>query len=115
MKWIKRLLGRMGRKETLAPPPAVATITEARLAEIFLNAPNNPLWDGTLAALDLQVQEELDQTIEESLTNEQLRFRIGGVAALLKFKQALRDYEADARLTQREIEERAAQEQQQAP
>lgn len=100
MKWLKELFSRKAVPK-LKP---VEVITQARLGEMFLNAPDNPLWSATLAALDYQVQEEVDDALGEDLTNEQLRHRMGGVAGLLRFKRTLLDYEAEARLTQEQIE-----------
>lgn len=85
----------------------VQTISEQELGRRFLNAPNNPLWEATLAVLDLQVQEALDGALEETLSNEQLRTRVGGVAELLRFKANLEDRERTARLTETEAEKEA--------
>jgi hypothetical protein len=98
--WMRDRVGRRPQKLKL-----VEVISERELASRFLNAPNSPLWEATLAALDLQVQEELDTTLEESLTNEQLRYRVGGVAGLLRFKANLQDRERQARQTESEQEE----------
>lgn len=84
---------------------AVEVISERELASRFLNAPNHPLWEATLATLDLQVQDALDETLEETLTDQQLRWRIGGVSELLKFKANLLERERQARLTETQAEE----------
>lgn len=100
VKWLLR------DRKKLEP---VRVIGERELAAMFLNAPNNPLWLATHAALDLQVQEELDECLEETLTDQQLRHRTGGVAALLRFKANLQDREQEARRT--ETQDKAADEQ----
>ncbi len=105
MKWLKQLFG-AGRRP---PLQAVQVISERELAGRFLNAPNSPLWEAVLAVLDLQVQEALEESLNETLTNEQLRYRIGGVAELLKFKANLGDRERQARLTERETETEEAE------
>lgn len=92
-------------------PLKVETISEARLQELFLNAPNNPLWQATLAVLDLEVQESLETVIDETLTNELMRFRVGAVAGLLQFKQKLLDREKEARQTQAQAEAKEKEEQ----
>lgn len=99
MRFIKRLFR---RREKLKP---VRVISERELAARFLNAPNSPLWEATLAALDLQVQEAVDETLEETLSNEQLRARVGGVSELLRFKANLLERERAARLTETQTEE----------
>lgn len=90
------------RREQLKP---VRVISERELAARFLNAPNSPLWEATLAALDLQVQEAVEETLEETLSNEQLRARVGGVSELLRFKANLLERERAARLTETQTEE----------
>lgn len=98
IKLFKRLFR---RREKLKP---VRVIGERELAGMFLNAPNSPLWEAMLATLDLQVQEALEETLEETLTNEQLRYRVGGVNELLRFKAHLLERERAARLTEAETE-----------
>jgi len=84
-------------REKLRP---VRVISERELAPMFLNAPNSPLWEATLATLDLQVQEALEESLEEALTDQQMRYRLGGVNELLRFKAHLLDRERAARLTE---------------
>lgn len=100
--WIIKLLLTAERGPDRLKP--VELISERELASRFLQAPNNPLWEATLAVLDLQVQDALEETLDEDLTNEKLRYRIGGVAELLKFKGNLLDRERQARLTEAEGE-----------
>lgn len=94
---MRNFFKRLFRRPRLQP---VRVISERELAARFLNAPNSPLWEATLAALDLQVQEAVEETLEETLTNEQLRARVGGVSELLKFKANLLERERAARLTE---------------
>jgi len=75
---------------------AVVAISEGELAEMFLHVPDSPGWKATLAVLDLEVQEGLDRCLEERLTNEQLRYRLGCVAGLLEFKEVLLGREREA-------------------
>lgn len=97
----------------------VVAISEWELAEMFLHVPYPPGWKATLTVLDLQVQEGLERCLDEMLTNEQLRFRLGCVAAcppkcfpdcrgapgergwrrrrLLEFKGVLQEREREAR------------------
>lgn len=98
----------LSRKRKKLEP--VQVISEQELGRRFLNAPNNPLWEATLAVLDLQVQEALDGALEDTLTNEQLRTRVGGVAELLRFKANLEDRERAARLTETEAEKQEEEE-----
>ena len=53
--------------------------------------------EGDAGVLNLEVQEGLDRHLEERLTNEQLRYRLGCVAGLLDFKEVLLEREREAR------------------
>ncbi len=98
---MKKLIERLfGRKAALRP---VQTITEERLAEMFLHVPGTPGWQATLAVLDAETQEACDRAVDERLTNEQMRFRIGGVSALLELKATLLEREEQARKVQADL------------
>lgn len=77
-------------------PVAVVTIPEARLAEMFEQVPGTPGWKATLAVLDQEVQEACEAALDERLTEAQLRWRLGGAAALLTLKRTYLDYEEEA-------------------
>lgn len=79
----------------------VETVTEERLQEMFLNVPDSPGWKATLAVLDSETLEAVDAAVDERLSNEQMRFRLGQVAGLLAFRQTLLDREVDARKRQK--------------
>jgi hypothetical protein len=83
---------------------AVRTVSEAELGEMFLHAPDSPLWRATLAVLDQEVQEGLERCLDERLTIEQMRSRLGGVGALLELKQVFEEREVEARRRQDEKE-----------
>jgi hypothetical protein len=87
----------------------IRAVSEEELAGMFLHAPDNPAWKATLAVLDLEVQEQLELCLEETLSNDVLRHRLGAVAGLLRFKQVLRDRETEARRREQEREEPAEQ------
>lgn len=78
----------------------VATITAAELEARFQAAPENPLWLATLAVLDAQANETVNEAIEPGLSDAALRERIGGVRALLELRAVFEDYEARARQTE---------------
>lgn len=76
---------------------SVRVIAERELAEMFLNVPDSPGWKATLAVLDQEIQEGVERCLDERLTNEQMRFRLGGVHTLLEFKATLEEHEMEAR------------------
>lgn len=81
---------------------AVQLISEGRLAEMFKAAPDSPLWKATLAVVDLEVQEGLEECLDEKLSTEVLRHRIGMVAGMLAVKAALLEREHEARKVETE-------------
>lgn len=88
-----------GRRRALTK---VKTISEAELQELFLQAPDSPLWRATLSVLDQEVQEGLERCLDERLTNEQMRYRLGSVAGLLELRAEYEEREANARRRQEE-------------
>jgi len=83
---------------------------EAREAS-YLKAPDNDLFLAVLADLQEFAVEVSDRGLDMNLTNDQLRWHMGGSDALLEFLEKLQARERDARLTQAQIEAKKAEEQ----
>lgn len=92
MNIFKRIFRRRSRR--LRP---VGGLTEEKLSEIFLAAPENPLFQSVVAIIDLHVQETMDVTIDDKLDDKKQRWHLGGADALLKLRQDLLDRESEAR------------------
>lgn len=92
MNWIKRMW--QG-----TPPPAARpqVIGEQELAARFLEAPGSRLFEAVLAVCDDEAQEQLEQCLDEGLSNEVLRYRVGAVAGILQVKERLQWYEEQAK------------------
>lgn len=91
MNWIKKW---MGRSRSAGP---AAVIGEQELASRFLEAPGSRLFEAVLAVCDDEAQEQLEQCLDEGLSNEVLRYRVGAVAGILQVKERLQWYEEQAK------------------
>lgn len=77
---------------------SVTAITEEKLGELFLAAPDNPLFQAVLAVVDRNVEEITDSAIDVKLSGDQKNWYLGGAEALLRLKQDLLDRERGARI-----------------
>lgn len=92
---------RMKEEEEDAPArPKV--ISEQELKERFLDAPGSRLFEAVLAVCDDEAQEQLEECLDEALSNEQLRYRVGAVAGIQQVKERLMEYEREARKVESE-------------
>lgn len=81
---------------------SVREISEERLQEMLLGAPDTPVWVGTLAVIDSLVPEIMNRAIGEKLGEGEMKFHLGGAGALLELKAILLEYEQEARELARE-------------
>lgn len=88
---------------------AVTAVTEDKLSEIFRAAPDNPLFQATLAVVDRSVEDTMERAIDVKLSSKQMRWYLGGAEALLALKQDLLDREREARVQQQEEENKKGQ------
>lgn len=80
-------------------------ISEQELKARFLDAPGSRLFEAVLAVCDDEAQEQLEECLDEALSNEQLRYRVGAVAGIQQVKERLMEYEREARKTEEEEKE----------
>lgn len=79
----------------------VSVLTEREMAEGFALAPESKLWGAVLAQLDEKIVEVSDRPLDEKMGNGQMRYHLGGQAALLEFKETLLEREREARERQK--------------
>ena len=79
------------------PRLLIATMPEVERTAAFLTAPNNPLWRATLAVLDEKLLEISDRAVDEKLPDAEMRFHLGGQAALMELRVELERCETNAR------------------
>lgn len=92
MNWLKRMMGRAGRRRG-----AAKEITEARLQEMFLAAPDTPLWEATLTVIAQQANAVAERAVDPRMSDREVRYHLGGAGALMELKDLLLEYEDNAR------------------
>lgn len=85
-------------------PTRPKVISEQELKARFLDAPGSRLFEAVLAVCDDEAQEQLEECLDEALSNEQLRYRVGAVAGIQQVKERLMEYEREARKVESETE-----------
>lgn len=93
--------------ETQPKLRAYSTITENELLERLSQAAGSPVYLAILVVVDEKILDWNNQALEENVTHEQLRRRLGGVAALNELKEELEDKISEARERQKEKEKTA--------
>lgn len=101
-----------GRRQTNQRRTHIAALlTEEQRVAAFVKAPGNDLFAAIIAELDELTMEVSDRAVDESISADQMRFRLGAQDGLLEFKEKLLRRESDARLTQAQLEAKAREEQ----
>jgi hypothetical protein len=99
MNWFKRLmvLARLLWRPRQPRLAAVQTITERELQARFLAAPGSPLWEATLTLIEQRIVTEVDQAVDPALDERAVRWKLGGLDALINLRDELREREREAR------------------
>lgn len=90
--WTRRM-----KEEKEDEPTRPKVISEQELKARFLEAPGSRLFEAVLAVCDDEAQEQLEECLDEALSNEQLRYRVGAVAGIQQVKERLMEYEREAK------------------
>ena len=75
----------------------VKAITEAELAGRFAAAPDNPLWEATLAVVVERINSLGTDAANPKLADREILWRVAGVDALMGLLEELQEREAKAR------------------
>ena len=94
IRWGKTISGRRG---SAALPRRAQPVTAGELEGRFAAAPDNPLWEATLAVLAEKINALGTDAANPKLTDREILWRVAGVDALMGFLEELQDREARAR------------------